>query len=107
MPIITSVAMSRPSMAARSAAKPPIERAQESARRQEDAVQAHHRAAVVGIRLRHVGQQPECRGRRAGEHEQAERRQAARRASAAMGSRPPLWLKASAPTTSTAPPTMP
>ena len=46
------------------------ERTSDLADCQENAVEAHHGATVVGVGLGHVGQQAQCRRRGAGEHEE-------------------------------------
>ena len=68
----TIVAISIPSIPRQSAAKPPIERADDLADGQEHRVEAHDRAAIGGEALGDVGEQAERRRRRAGKHEQAD-----------------------------------
>ena len=106
MPIIASVATSRPSIAACSAAKPPTSEPKDLADPQEDRIQAHHGTAVIGIRLRHVGQQPQ-RGRSGPANTKSPAPATSAKGDRNRGSSAPLWLKARAPRTSTAPPTMP
>ena len=74
MSSIAIVATSRPSMPRQSAAMPPTMRADDLADGEEDAVQAHDRAAVGREPLGDVGQEAERGRRRAGEHEQPDRR---------------------------------
>ena len=70
---------------------PAQQAAADLADREEDRVQAHDRAAVLGIRLRDIGQQAQGGGRRTGQDEQAAHDPAPGRARAIPGA-PSLWL---------------
>ena len=74
---------------------------------EEHRVEAHDRAAIGREALRDVGQQPERRGRGAGQDEQPAAGERARRRRRTMIGSPPAWLTSSPATTRTAPPTIP
>ena len=101
------MATSMPSMPAAVRREAADQGAGDLADREEHGIEAHDRAAVVREALGDVGEQPEGGRRRAGQHEQPERRDRPRpRAARAIG-RPSPWFTTRPAATRAPPPRMP